>query len=62
MPLKHSAQPTGPKSAETDEVDAIYKNEDPIAVSIEKRKKAGALTTIIPDKTAKPNKFFFTLK
>jgi len=36
--------PIGPKSAEFDEIDPIYKNADPIEISIEMRKKAGALT------------------
>ena len=52
--------PAGPKSAETDQVDDIYKNDDPIAISVEARKKAGALTSTV----AKKNKseFFFTIK
>tara|TARA_B110000503_G_C7083817_1_gene386345 strand:+ start:504 stop:827 length:324 start_codon:yes stop_codon:yes gene_type:complete len=40
-----NAGPPGAKSAETDEVDEIYKNEDPIEVSIGSRKKAGSLTS-----------------
>jgi hypothetical protein len=35
--------PAGPVSAETDEVDEIYKEEDPIEVSVGMRKKAGSL-------------------
>ena len=31
--------PAGPKSAEKDEVDDIYKEKDPISVTMEKRKK-----------------------
>jgi len=46
----------------TDEIDDIYKEKDPIAVSLEKRKKAGAITTIVPDKNSKAGKYFFTLK
>ena len=42
--LRHSMAPTGPKSAEIDEIDPIYKKADPIGISIETRKKAGALT------------------
>jgi hypothetical protein len=42
--LRHSMAPTGPKSAEIDEIDPIYKKTDPIGISIETRKKAGALT------------------
>lgn len=47
-PVKRALPNTGPpaaKSAETDEVDEIYKNEDPIDVSIASRKKAGSLTS-----------------
>jgi hypothetical protein len=36
--------PAGPKSAETDELDAIYSEEDPIDSSIGLRKKAGNIT------------------
>lgn len=50
------------KSAEKDEVDEIYKEKDPIGVTIEKRKKAGQLTAVVQDKNAKSGKFFFTLK
>ena len=39
-----NAIPAGPKSAETDEVDAIYSEEDPIESSIGIRKKAGNIT------------------
>lgn len=35
--------PAGPKSVEQDEVDDIYKEEDPIEASLNKRKKAGAI-------------------
>lgn len=38
-----SAAPTGPASAETDELDDIYKEEDPIETSVALRKKAGSL-------------------
>lgn len=54
--------PPGPKSAEVDEVDEIYKNSDPIDVSLGKRKKGGAITTVVPDKNSKQGKFFFTLR
>ena len=54
--------PPGPKSAEVDEVDEIYTNADPIDVSLGKRKKGGALTTVVPDKNSKQGKFFFTLR
>jgi len=43
-------------------VDDIYKNEDPIGVSIEKRKKAGTITSTVADKNSKQGKYFFTLK
>ena len=36
-------QPAGPVSAETDEVDEIYNEEDPIEVTVAMRKKAGSL-------------------
>lgn len=49
------------KSAEKDEVDDIYKEKDPIGVSIEKRKKSGQLTAVVQDKNSKSGKFFFTL-
>jgi len=35
--------PVGPKSAEKDEIDEIYKEKDPIESSIEIRKKGGSL-------------------
>lgn len=53
--------PAGPKSALKDEVDDIYKEKDPISVSLEKRKKSGALTTVVPDPKSKQGKYFFTL-
>lgn len=43
MAKRVSVAPAGPASAETDELDDIYKEEDPIEVSIGARKKAGAL-------------------
>lgn len=58
---KPGAQPAGPKSAETDEVDDIYKEDDPIGVSLEKRKKQGSLTSQVKE-DSKSGKFFFTLK
>lgn len=61
-PLRNSAMPSGPKSAATDEVDDIYKENDPIGVSTEKRRGAGALTAVVPDKNSKSGKFFFALK
>ena len=61
-PSKRIVQPPGPVSAEKDEIDEIYKAEDPIETSIEIRKKGGALQTVVPDKNAKVGKFFFTLK
>jgi hypothetical protein len=36
--------PAGPKSAETDELDEIYNEEDPIDTSVGIRKKAGNIT------------------
>jgi hypothetical protein len=53
--------PVGPVSASTDELDSIYNEEDPIDVSLASRKKGGSLTTVVPDKTAKSGKFFYTL-
>ena len=44
-----------------DEVDDIYKNEDPIEVSMKKRVKEGTLTSTVKEET-KQGKFFFTLK
>lgn len=41
-PLKNSSVP-GPKSSDKDELDDIYKEEDPIDVSLAKRLKAGAI-------------------
>ena len=49
------------KSAEKDEVDEIYKEKDPIGVSLETRKKAGQTTAVVQNKNAKSGKFFFTL-
>jgi len=59
---KKGAVETGPKSAEVDEVDDIYKEQDPIDVSIAKRKAAGSQTTVVADKNAKGGKFFFNLR
>ena len=42
--LRHSIAPAGPKSAEKDELDAIYDNPDPIFSSLDIRKKAGNVT------------------
>ena len=56
------AMPPGPVSAATDELDDIYKEEDPIEVQIGNRKKAGAITNQVPDKNSKSGKYFFTLK
>lgn len=49
------------KSAEKDEIDDIYKEKDPIGVTIEKRKKGGQLTAVVADPKSKSGKFFFTL-
>jgi hypothetical protein len=57
-----TAQPAGPKSSADDEMDDIYKETDPIDTSLAKRKKAGALASVVPDKSAKQGKFFFDLK
>ena len=54
--------PAGPKSAEVDEIDDIYKEEDPIEVSIGSRKKAGSLQSTVADKNSKSGKFFLTLR
>lgn len=57
-----NAGPPGPKSAEVDEVDEIYKEEDPIGVSIDIRKKAGNISSTVAEKNSKSGKFFFTLR
>ena len=49
------------KSAEKDEIDEIYKEKDPIGVTIEKRKKSCQLTAVVADPKSKSGKFFFTL-
>ena len=54
-----NAMPAGAKSAETDEVDPIYKNEDPIGVSLDKRKKDGTIQSVVADKNSKHGKFFY---
>lgn len=53
---------SGPKSVDVDEIDEIYKETDPIEASLNKRKKAGAIAQVVPDKNSKQGKFFFTLK
>ena len=60
--LAKKGLPAGPVSAEKDEIDEIYKEKDPINVSLDLRKKGGSLTTVVPNKNAKMGKFFFTLK
>lgn len=62
VPSKPAPQAAGPKSAETDDLDDIYKEVDPIEASLNKRKKAGAIAQVVPDKNSKQGKFFFTLK
>lgn len=59
---KSVMMPVGPKSADADELDEIYKKEDPIESSLSIRKKSGALASVVPDKNAKSGKFFFTLR
>lgn len=58
------ASVSGPvqKSADVDEVDAIYSNDDPIKVSLAARIKAGAVAAVVPNKDAKQGKYFFNLK
>ena len=58
--LPKSSLATGPKSAASDEVDEIYKKDDPIGITVDSRKKAGSLTSTVVAK-AKPQ-YFFTLK
>lgn len=60
--LRHSIAPAGPKSADKDELDAIYDNPDPIFSSLEIRKKAGNISQSVKDPNSKAGKFFFTLK
>jgi hypothetical protein len=57
-----SAVPAGPASAETDELDDIYKEEDPIETSVALRKKAGSMQSTVADKNAKSGRYFFTLR
>ena len=61
-PKRVSAIPVGAKSAEIDELDEIYKEEDPIESSVGLRKKAGNITQTVADKNTKSGKFFFTLR
>ena len=42
------------KSAEVDEADEIYKNVDPIGVSLEKRLKLGPISSVVTEKNSKP--------
>jgi hypothetical protein len=55
---RKSVMPVGPKSAEADDTDEIYKKEDPIESSLSIRKKSGALASVVPDKNAKAGKYF----
>ena len=41
MKLRHSVKPMGPKSTEVDEIDDVYKEEDPIEASVNIRKSSG---------------------
>jgi len=52
----------GPRSAKTDVVDAIYKNEDPINTSIGIRQKAGDINSLVANPSCTMGKFFFTLR
>lgn len=45
----------------TEEVDEIYKSEDPIGISLDQRKKEGAITSQAKIES-KQGKFFFTFK
>lgn len=47
--MRHSIAPTGPKSADKDETDAIYNNVDPIFSSLDIRKKAGNISQGVKD-------------
>jgi hypothetical protein len=61
--LRHSLAPAGAKSAATDELDDIYKKDDPIGSSLDTRKKTGGhVTNTVADKNSKAGKFFFTLR
>ena len=51
----------GPKSSDKDELDDIYKTEDPIEVTMKKRVKEGSIISRVKEET-KQGKFFFTLK
>lgn len=51
-----------PISADADELDPIYQNDDPIKVSLAMRIKAGAVAAVVPNKDSKQGKFFFNLK
>jgi hypothetical protein len=48
-----SISSTGPKSAAIDEVDDIFKLEDPCEVSLDLRKKAGSHTSTVDNKNSK---------
>ena len=65
--MKDDANYTGkaPVSSEVDWVDPIYKNKDPISVSLAMRKVEGSYTSVIPSlRQGLPyqNKYFFTLR
>ena len=61
-PSKLPAALNGPRSAKTDIVDAIYKNEDPINTSIGIRQKAGDIYATVANPGCTTGKFFFTLR
>ena len=48
------------ESAETDVVDPIYENKDPISVAFKTRKDEGGILSVKSTKPSQP--FFFTLK
>lgn len=49
-------------SSGTDEIDDIYKEKDPIEVSLTKRADAGSTNAVVQDKNGKAGKFFFTFR
>ena len=60
--LKWSLGPIGPVSNTKDHVDDIYKEKDPIAASLLKRRKKGGLVTTVVQETKLHAAYFFTLK
>ena len=60
--LKWSMSPTAPRSSSKDEVDEIYKEKDPIASSLVKRKSKGGLVTSVVQDNKLKNIFYFSMR